>query len=294
MERNSEIYHHGIKGQHWGDRNGPPYPLKGGQYSKAEKDFVLKRKIQKNSIYDKKHVDKTIKEGTTLSTLSYDKNRTTNTDMFYSAYDAIDKHQYNALFNKKIPQTIYNEDGNAIGTGSFYKFRINNKAVRNIKVASEDSGSKAFLRLYSSNRDFYNFVRDPDRMESLFVKDKYRFKGYRESLNSLNRVRNQIVPSEKDLRAVYRMYNYTIPNDGNGNNRVAKDVYTQRAKFFKELKNAGYSAVLDTNDAIYGGFKTNAPVIVFDQEAIALHNVERVKTSDKMISELVFVGKKVL
>lgn len=23
----SELYHHGIKGQHWGERNGPPYPL---------------------------------------------------------------------------------------------------------------------------------------------------------------------------------------------------------------------------------------------------------------------------
>ena len=23
----SELYHHGIKGMHWGVRNGPPYPL---------------------------------------------------------------------------------------------------------------------------------------------------------------------------------------------------------------------------------------------------------------------------
>ena len=26
--RNNELYHHGIKGQRWGVRNGPPYPLK--------------------------------------------------------------------------------------------------------------------------------------------------------------------------------------------------------------------------------------------------------------------------
>lgn len=25
----SELYHHGIKGQHWGEKNGPPYPLNG-------------------------------------------------------------------------------------------------------------------------------------------------------------------------------------------------------------------------------------------------------------------------
>lgn len=33
----SELYHHGIKGQRWGKRNGPPYPLDEKQYSKREK-----------------------------------------------------------------------------------------------------------------------------------------------------------------------------------------------------------------------------------------------------------------
>lgn len=33
----SELYHHGILGQKWGVRNGPPYPLKAGDHSRAEK-----------------------------------------------------------------------------------------------------------------------------------------------------------------------------------------------------------------------------------------------------------------
>lgn len=33
----SELYHHGILGQKWGKRNGPPYPLSAGKHSASEK-----------------------------------------------------------------------------------------------------------------------------------------------------------------------------------------------------------------------------------------------------------------
>ena len=288
------LVHHGILKQKWGVRNGPPYPLSGGDYSKSERKAILKERRNKNSIYNKKHFDKTISTKDTIRTLSYDKNRTQNTDMFYAAYDKIDKHQYNALFNKKISQTIYDENGNDIGTGEFYKFKIDNKAVKDIKVASEDSGADAFLKLYSSNRDFYNFVTDPDRMQSLFVDSKYKFKGYRDARKALDRIRKTNKPTEDDIRTAYRMMNYVLPNDGGGDSRKAKDIATQRAKLFNELKKNGYGAMLDTNDAIYGGFKANAPVIVFDMDSISLGDVSRTTASSKVVSNLAFAGKKYL
>ena len=36
------IAHHGIRGQKWGKRNGPPYPLSGGDYSTEEKKHIDK------------------------------------------------------------------------------------------------------------------------------------------------------------------------------------------------------------------------------------------------------------
>lgn len=42
----SYISHHGILGQKWGNRNGPPYPLGGGDYTAAEK----KLSIQKDAV----------------------------------------------------------------------------------------------------------------------------------------------------------------------------------------------------------------------------------------------------
>ena len=36
IDYDSELYHHGIKGQKWGDKNGPPYPLGASDHSSSE------------------------------------------------------------------------------------------------------------------------------------------------------------------------------------------------------------------------------------------------------------------
>ena len=43
-----ELYHHGIQGMHWGQRNGPPYPLKDGAHSPEEKRASYAKKIARN------------------------------------------------------------------------------------------------------------------------------------------------------------------------------------------------------------------------------------------------------
>lgn len=296
MDNQIGLWHHGILGQKWGERNGPPYPLGGGDYTQAEKRAIYKKRKQPNSIYNKKHFDEVLRaDKTTLSTLSYDRDRTKNTDMFYATHNALDKHQYNALFNRKIPQTLYDENGNSLGTGYYLKYRIDNSLKKNIKVASEDSGAEIFRNLYKKDRDFYNFVTDDKRMQSYFVNDKYKFKGYREAGDVLKRMRNDdYVPTAAELQKVYRMFNYVIPYDGQGDARKGRDAYTQRTKFFNACKEAGYGAILDTNDAIYGGFKARSPVIVFDMEQVIPKDIYRTKVSDQQISKMVLIGRKAL
>lgn len=46
---NYELYHHGIKGMHWGDRNGPPYPLEDKQLSSSERRVKIKIKNNTDS-----------------------------------------------------------------------------------------------------------------------------------------------------------------------------------------------------------------------------------------------------
>ena len=291
-----QLAHHGILNQKWGVRHGPPYPLGGGDYSPSQRRAIRNKRKAGNSIYNKRHFDEVLKaDKTTLSTLSYDRDRTKNTDMFYATHNVLDKHQYNALFNRPIPRTVYDENGNPIGTGNFMKYRIDNSLKKDIKVASEDSGAEVFRELFKKDRDFYNFVMDEDRMQSYFVSDKYKFKGYREVRQVLEKMKQgDYTPTADELQIVYRMFNYVIPYDGAGDARKGKDVTTQRTKFFNACKEAGYGAVLDTNDAIYGGFKAKSPVIVFDMEQVVPKDVYQTKMIDQNFSDLVLVGRKLL
>ena len=291
-----QLAHHGILNQKWGVRHGPPYPLGGGDYSPSQRRAIRNKRKAGNSIYNKRHFDEVLKaDKTTLSTLSYDRDRTKNTDMFYATHNVLDNHQYNALFNRPIPRTVYDENGNPIGTGNFMKYRIDNSLKKDIKVASEDSGAEVFRELFKKDRDFYNFVMDEDRMQSYFVSDKYKFKGYREVRQVLEKMKQgDYTPTADELQIVYRMFNYVIPYDGAGDARKGKDVTTQRTKFFNACKEAGYGAVLDTNDAIYGGFKAKSPVIVFDMEQVVPKDVYQTKMIDQKFSDLVLVGRKLL
>lgn len=290
----NEIYHHGILNQKWGVRNGPPYPLRGGDYTQSQLNAIYKQRKARNSIYNKKHFDGVLDANkTTLSTLSYDKNRTKNTDMFYATHDTFDKHQYNALFNKKAPQEIFDENGKSLGTGMYMKYKIDNKLKGDLKVASEDSSAKIFSELYKNDRDFYNFVTDESRLQSYFDKNKYKFEGYRESKATLEKMKNKnYTPTSDDLQTVYRMFNYVIPNDGRGNARNGKDIYTQRTKFFNACKKEGFGAVLDTNDAIYGRYKAKSPVIVFDMEKIIPDEVKNTTVVSNRFSYAVMAGAK--
>lgn len=275
-----EIYHHGIRGQKWGVRHGPPYPLEGGSFTKTRQ-----KNHDHGAIAKKKHEDKTITTKDILSTLSYNPDRTKDADMFYTAFTKRDKVQYRALFNQKISDA----------TGSYFKYKIENKVTNDVKVASEDSGAKAFKELYNKSRDFYNFVTDPQRMQAAFDKKRYGFKGYREAAEALDKIRKGAQRiTDKDVSTVYRMFNYIIPYESADNPTLTKDVKTQRTRLFSELSKEGYGALLDTNDALYGRYHAEAPTIVFDMSSIIPSSVKATNMADKTLASLEFAGRKLL
>lgn len=281
------IKHHGILGQKWGKQNGPPYPLKGGDYSAEETRKIRRKRLDPNSIYNKRHFDETLKaDKTKLQTLSFNKDRTQGVDMFYASHKMLDNNVYKALLNQPVPKDILDENGNKIGTEKIYRFSIKNKLNSDIKVASEDSAAKIFGDLYKENRDFYNFVTEPDRMMKYFDQKRLGIQGYREAKGVLDKMTSNpdYMPTAKDIRTVYRLFNYVIPYDGGGSDsRGAADVLNQRTKFFSKLKDAGYGACLDTNDSIYNSLHAASPIIVFDMEQVIPDEVLNTGFSDRAV-----------
>lgn len=57
---NTTLSHHGILGQRWGDRNGPPYPLGSGDHSSSEKKAGWRKSLQKDSSVPNKIANKIV------------------------------------------------------------------------------------------------------------------------------------------------------------------------------------------------------------------------------------------
>lgn len=85
--------------------------------------------------------DKTIKAGTTIQTLSKQKDRMDAGDSFYTAYKKKDKATYEALFGRDLFSTKN-------------KYAIQRSAMENVKIASRKSGEKMFDTLMKTDKEF--------------------------------------------------------------------------------------------------------------------------------------------
>lgn len=115
------LRHHGIKGQQWGVRRGPPYPIE----------------------------DRVLREGTKLSTVDNEENseriRRHKNDWLYT-YNTNDEHDRN-IYLGPFASFLTNNEGRG------YKF-INEhffETVRDLKMPTSDERIEEFIKVYKNN-----------------------------------------------------------------------------------------------------------------------------------------------
>lgn len=232
------LCHHGIDGQKWGVRHGPPYPLKKS----------LSKRIRRRSDKQKRYGQYTIRKEQRVQTLSVNPKRQHEKAYTFAAVTPRDRIFYKTFFNTPFSKV----------TKEPPKFIITSKAAANMRVANEKDGISAFKTLYDKSPGFRRWMTSDDGVESLVGKKQKTYKSYREGQSALDAVQAGKKPSAKDYALMYRMFNLTFPAVD------APNVSRYCNEFFDELKKNGFSAFLDTNDSLYGKFKRDMAVVIID------------------------------
>lgn len=297
----SELSHHGIKGQKWGVENGPPYPL-GSNISTGKK---LKKDSNHTNSINTKYIkraaiaigvaagvglaayagyrlhskyapylfDKALKNKN-IYTLSI---KDTLEDVQDSRFFASFKSSDNNLYKRKYANSLLNKAKAEVGLGEETPnnvFQVVNK-TKNMKIASIKNTENLFVNAYNNDVDFKNNV-DKWFKSSEFTS---RIGGNEWRISELYNA------AEKgDLKSKYELFNrFGYVNKGN---EFADNV---QKTFKKVLSDNGYSAIYDLND-IRGSYSAKSPIIVTNSDSIIKQTANKIYDTDIQIAKKRYVN----
>lgn len=157
----NELYHHGIFGQHWGETNGPPYPLGSGTHNRVVRQGRAERKRLKSEYKDsKKNVENTAyqvriaRTNADKAAKKYSKSSVKNANK--RSAKAVDARRTKEFWEKEYANALktYQEKANAAGKKVKY-----DGSNRSTVLASTKAGSKGLYVLLGGLGGLANVAR---------------------------------------------------------------------------------------------------------------------------------------
>lgn len=312
------LIHHGIMGQKWGKRNGPPYPLGYDDHSSAEKEQnsirvlsgqanALKAKAKKkyDDSWDNFRQNKK-EEGFTDEQIEALKKRAETIAKVGAvalgvgvAYCLVSNAVMNKDFVLEAGKQIYRVSSSNDGTVNdiFYAAtnKFDNKKYSGHMAAQRKAKStqmKKMAKLGGLDQDDLEYGLDESQIKGFFrdsynnvfaLKNQTKVAGAKTCKQLYNEMRKEALKNEDIYGWTDKiLFNQSLPKSYAkwNQNLGVKGRDSEFAKnFFKELKSRGYGGIVDINDSKLSGYTSTRPVIFFGQQ----NNVD-LKSSSKITS----------
>lgn len=303
---NDELYHHGVQGQKWGKRNGPPYPL-GSNIStgKALKTGVrrikseTKKAVNKVEKVDQKYqisdrTKKVIKAALiTAGALTvagaiaygYNVNKKMNLDTVLN----------NTKFRRYQGSADFDNKGSAyVSTGLLDKIQYKKYAADvgsnykldligdNIKIPSIKNSRNIFIK-QMADKNIKNGLNEQFTKNLEYYKNQdmtppniRRIKLFKEALRRINNDNY----SKSDIKVLYDAWNTSITN----NKQMGG--WDTTNKIFDAFKQNGYNTIWDTHDLYISGYHSKNPMIVFDKNNLTLKSAKRISDAELKVGQM--------
>ena len=304
MYCDTEIYHHGIKGQKWGVRryqyaDGSLTPAGQKRYNSDQngknigsmkvKEFVNSVRTQ---VTGRQYVDTYLKQGTTLARIQTSQNF--EKFAFYATYKKSDMDKYMGLFGKNLTSRaeadakkaekkanisgseddIFNAKNAREYSNNLKVYQLKLESTKKLKVPSDENASDITAKLLKESQ-FKSDVEESIRDSKEKMKRPTQQLLFNQAQNAMKKDPSKMTPSEKV--AVYKAFNLSLVNHN------PQEISAQN-RFYSELKKKGYNALLDYNDKDYSSYHAKRPMIVFDVDSVKLKSVTA--TNPKVVDRL--------